>query len=95
MSELVSEAKFPASWENTGNFRNYVANTPSPKACQSVGCRRLGLKSADAILSFPRAAKRHGKAGAAMKLRLSGHRNTPTCGGITTVSWCEPRVGAE
>jgi hypothetical protein len=30
-SEPVSEAKFPASWENTGNFRNYVADTPQPK----------------------------------------------------------------
>jgi hypothetical protein len=27
-TELVSEAKFPASWENTGNFRNYVADAP-------------------------------------------------------------------
>ena len=28
--ELVSEnAKFPASRENTGNFRNYVADAPS------------------------------------------------------------------
>jgi hypothetical protein len=29
MSELVSEAKFPASWENTGNF----ASAGHPKAC--------------------------------------------------------------
>jgi hypothetical protein len=35
MSELVSEAKFPASWENTGNFasagterRSLARNTP-------------------------------------------------------------------
>jgi hypothetical protein len=26
MSGLVSDAKFPASWENTGSFRYYVAS---------------------------------------------------------------------
>jgi hypothetical protein len=31
-SELVSEAKFPASWENTGNFRYYAATAISQKA---------------------------------------------------------------
>jgi hypothetical protein len=37
-SEPVSEAKFPASWENTGNFRNYVADAPRLREGPTTGC---------------------------------------------------------
>ena len=55
LSELVSAAKFPASWENTGNFRYSVANATT--STFSAAGRHPTISGWQIYTSFPHCAR--------------------------------------